>query len=80
MQISRKVYARFLRRYQYPTLQSVPVLGHTVSGMQYLDDNGKVVVSMLSEKIAGIVSLSYYYHRNKTGLTKTSFNLTINNL
>ena len=63
--IPYKTYARFLRRYQYPVLDSIPILGNDVSGMQYVDKDKTIIISLLYEKINGQVVKSYYYNRRK---------------
>ena len=64
LQINRKVYGRFIRRYS-DKLECYSVLGDQVSGMQWTDKNNKIVISCCYEKIAGIVSKSFFYNRIK---------------
>ena len=55
--ISENLYKRFMRRYN-KLLTNHVIDSHSVSGIQWVNKDNKIVISCKYEKIAGIVSKS----------------------
>ena len=58
MNITRKEFIKFIR--DNKNLKSKITEGFNVSGIQYFNDKGDLLVGALYEKIDGIVSSSYH--------------------
>ena len=60
--ISEQLYKRFMRRYN-KLLTDHAIESYSISAIQWINKDNKIVISCKYEKIGGIVSKSFFYNR-----------------